>query len=57
MAHFPGTLRPIRLEGDILDLEADGEIPEQLNGTFHRVHRTPSSRRAMRTTSSSTATA
>jgi len=44
MAHFPetrgfsGTLRPLRLEGDILDLEVEGEIPEQLHGTFHRVH-------------------
>jgi carotenoid cleavage dioxygenase len=44
MAHFPntpgftGTLRPVRLEGDILDLEIEGEIPPQLNGTFHRVH-------------------
>jgi len=26
---FSGTLRPIRLEGD---------VPEQLSGTFHRVH-------------------
>ncbi|WP_404712572.1 carotenoid oxygenase family protein [Sphingomonas sp. MMS24-J13] len=44
MAHFPdtrgftGTLRPLRIEGDILDLEIEGEIPPQLNGTFHRVH-------------------
>ncbi len=44
MAHFPqtpgftGTLRPIRLEGDILDLEIEGEIPSELNGSFHRVH-------------------
>jgi len=44
MAHFPdtpgftGTLRPVRLEADILDMEAEGEIPEQLDGTFHRVH-------------------
>ena len=44
MAHFPntpgqtGVLRPLRLEGDILDLEVEGEIPSQLNGTFHRVH-------------------
>lgn len=40
MAHFPntpgqtGVLRPLRLEGDILDLEVEGEIPSQLNGTF-----------------------
>jgi carotenoid cleavage dioxygenase-like enzyme len=44
MAHYPdtpgftGTLRPLRLEGDILDLEVEGEIPSELNGTFHRVH-------------------
>jgi len=44
MAHFPetpgmtGVLRPVRLEGDILDVEVEGEIPPQLNGTFHRVH-------------------
>jgi carotenoid cleavage dioxygenase len=44
MAHYPdtpgmtGVLRPLRLEGDILDLEVEGEIPSQLNGTFHRVH-------------------
>ena len=44
MAHFPdtpgftGTLRPVRLEADILDMEAEGEIQEQLDGTFHRVH-------------------
>ena len=44
MAHFPktkgftDTLRPIRMECDILDLETEGEIPANLNGTFHRVH-------------------
>jgi carotenoid cleavage dioxygenase-like enzyme len=44
MAHYPntpgftGTLRPLRIEGDILDLEIEGEIPAQLAGTFHRVH-------------------
>jgi carotenoid cleavage dioxygenase-like enzyme len=44
MAHFPrtpgftGTLRPMRFEGDIHDLELEGEFPEQLNGTYHRVH-------------------
>jgi carotenoid cleavage dioxygenase-like enzyme len=44
MAHFPdtrgftGTLRPLRLEGHIRDLEVDGEVPAQLDGTFHRVH-------------------
>jgi len=44
MAHFPdtlafsGILKPLRFEGDILDMEVEGEIPSQLNGTFHRVH-------------------
>lgn len=44
MAYFPptrafsGILRPLRFEGDILDMEVEGEIPAQLNGTFHRVH-------------------
>ena len=44
MSHFPntrgftGTLRPLRLEGDILDIETEGDIPEQLSGSFHRVH-------------------
>ena len=44
MAHYPntpsftGTLRPFRAEGDICDMEVEGEIPAQLNGTFHRVH-------------------
>ena len=34
---FTGTLRPNRFEGDIHDLEIEGEIPAQLNGTYHRV--------------------
>jgi len=44
VAHFPktpgfsGTLMPGRFEADIYDLAVDGEIPEQLHGTFHRVH-------------------
>lgn len=44
MAHYPntpgftGTLRPLRFEGDLHDLEVDGEVPAQLQGTFHRVH-------------------
>lgn len=35
---FTGSLRPLRLEGDIFDIEVEGEVPEQLAGTFHRVH-------------------
>ncbi len=44
MSHYPktpgfsGTLRPLRFEGDIHDLEIEGEVPPQLFGTFHRVH-------------------
>ena len=44
MANFPktpgftGTLRPLRFEGDIHDLEIEGDVPPQLNGTYHRVH-------------------
>jgi carotenoid cleavage dioxygenase-like enzyme len=44
MARFPdtlafqGILKPLRFEGDILDLEVEGEVPAQLSGTYHRVH-------------------
>ncbi len=44
MSHYPqtpgftGPLRPLRIEGDILDMEVEGEIPASLNGSFHRVH-------------------
>src|SRR6266481_1560614 len=44
MAHYPntpgftGTLRPVRFEGDIHDVEMEGELPPQLHGTYHRVH-------------------
>jgi len=44
MAHYPdtrafsGILNMVRFEGDIHDCEVEGEIPSQLNGTFHRVH-------------------
>ncbi len=44
MAHFPdtlafsGILKPLRFEGDILDLEVEGDVPAQLSGTYHRVH-------------------
>jgi carotenoid cleavage dioxygenase-like enzyme len=44
MAHFPktpgftGTLRPMRFEGDIHDVEIEGEFPPQLHGTYHRVN-------------------
>jgi carotenoid cleavage dioxygenase-like enzyme len=44
MAHFPdtlafsGILKPLRFEADIIDVEVEGVIPPELNGTFHRVH-------------------
>jgi carotenoid cleavage dioxygenase-like enzyme len=44
MAHFPdtlafsGVLKPLRFEGDILDMEVEGNVPTELRGTFHRVH-------------------
>lgn len=47
MAHFPqhpgftSVLRLIRMEGDIRDLEVEGEIPRDLDGAFYRVHPDP----------------
>ena len=47
MAHFPdhpgfsSVLRLIRLQGDIGDLELEGEIPPELDGAFYRVHPDP----------------
>lgn len=44
MSHFPnnpgfeGTLRPLRLQGDINDVEIEGVIPQEIDGAFHRVH-------------------
>ncbi|KAJ4508092.1 hypothetical protein HRR76_003421 [Exophiala dermatitidis] len=41
---FSGFNLPSRLEGDIIDLEVDGLIPPEINGTFYRVqpdHRFP----------------
>lgn len=41
---FKGYNLPSRLEGDIQDLEIDGEIPPEINGTFFRIqpdHRYP----------------
>lgn len=34
---FSGINKPFRLEGDIFDLEVEGEIPLEINGTFYRV--------------------
>lgn len=36
-AAFSGFNKPFRLEGDIFDLEVDGAIPPEINGTFYRV--------------------
>ena len=47
MAHFPqhpgfsSVLRLIRLQGDIADLEIEGEVPKELDGAFYRVHPDP----------------
>lgn len=41
---FAGFNSPSRLEGDVFDLEFDGEIPVDINGTFFRIqpdHRFP----------------
>ena len=41
---FEGFNKPSRLEGDIFDLEFDGTIPPEINGTFYRIqpdHRFP----------------
>ena len=47
MVHFPqeglyqDVLRLVRLEGDIADLELEGEVPAGLDGAFYRVHPDP----------------
>jgi carotenoid cleavage dioxygenase-like enzyme len=47
MVHFPdspaftGFNKPSRIEGDITDLEHQGEIPRELNGAFFRVQPDP----------------
>jgi carotenoid cleavage dioxygenase-like enzyme len=41
---FKGFNALSRLEGDVFDLECDGEIPQEINGTFYRIqpdHRFP----------------
>ena len=41
---FKGFHAPCRLEGDLLDLEVDGSIPPEIDGTFYRIqpdHRFP----------------
>lgn len=47
MVHFPqeglyqGVLRPVRMEGDIADVEIEGEVPPEMDGAFYRVHPDP----------------
>src|ERR1700761_3864926 len=36
-AAFTGFNKPSRLEGDIFDLEFDGVIPKEIDGTFYRI--------------------
>ena len=41
---FSGYNGPSRLEGDVIDLEIDGNVPPEINGTFYRIqpdHRYP----------------
>ena len=35
---FQGFNLPSRLEGEIFDLEIDGVVPKEINGTFYRIH-------------------
>jgi carotenoid cleavage dioxygenase-like enzyme len=47
MAHFPqepiyqDVLRLVRIEGEIGDLEIEGEVPPDMDGAFYRVHPDP----------------
>lgn len=34
---FSGATRPFRADAELDDLEVEGEIPPELNGTFYRV--------------------
>ena len=38
---FQGPLKPVRFEGDVLDVETSGTIPPEINGTFYRVQPDP----------------
>jgi carotenoid cleavage dioxygenase-like enzyme len=33
---FFGPVKPIRIEADVFDVEIEGEVPQELNGTFFR---------------------
>lgn len=34
---FSGFMKPCRVEGEVLNLEIHGRIPEDIDGTFYRV--------------------
>ena len=34
---FSGFMKPCRMEGEVMNLEVYGEIPEDIDGTFYRV--------------------
>lgn len=34
---FSGFMKPCRFEGQVQDLEIEGSIPPEINGTFYRV--------------------
>ncbi|EMR72786.1 putative lignostilbene dioxygenase protein [Eutypa lata UCREL1] len=38
---FAGASRPFRADAEIEDVEVEGEIPKELNGTFYRVSQDP----------------
>ncbi len=38
---FAGPMAPVRIEADIADLEADGDVPRDLDGAFYRVQPDP----------------
>ena len=38
---FTGFNTPVRFEGEVLDLEVEGEIPADLDGAFYRVQPDP----------------
>jgi carotenoid cleavage dioxygenase-like enzyme len=53
---YQGFHHPCRFEGNIFDLEVDGEIPDAIKGTFYRAGRTRSFRRCWEPMCASTAT-
>lgn len=37
LPQFSGFMKPCRFEGEIRFLEVEGDLPEELDGTFYRV--------------------